>query len=265
MVPDPSKSCIGLEYFVQEGDADWSAADQDLIELAKKETAALGLVNPAKVSDAVVIRIPKAYPVYDRGYKENLSVVREFLAGIANLQLVGRNGQHRYNNQDHSMVTAFYAAENILGGQPRDVWDVNVESEYHEESREHSAEPAKGDRLVPQRVSRSPAAVLTAAFAKYDPLALGIAVGTVCGATVFLATAILLLRGGENVGRTLSLLANYFLGFEVTWVGAVIGLAWGGLGGFCIGVVTAFGINTTVSIHLARLFKRLGIAIAPED
>ena len=142
MVPDPSKSCIGLEYFVQEGDAEWSAKDEDLIELAKRETAMLGLVDPAKVVDGVVIRIPKAYPVYDQGYKENLAVVREHLAGIANLQLVGRNGQHRYNNQDHSMMTAFYAAENIVGGQRHDVWDVNVETEYHEESRERSAKSA---------------------------------------------------------------------------------------------------------------------------
>ena len=118
---------------------------------------------------------------------------------------------------------------------------------------------------MPQRVRRSPGAVLTGAFAKYDPLALGIAVGTVCGSTVFLATAILLLRGGENVGRTLSLLANYFLGFEVTWLGAVIGLTWGVVGGFVIGVLMAFGINATISFHLARLFKRLGIAIAPDD
>jgi hypothetical protein len=264
MVPDASKSCIGLEYFVQEGDSEWSARDEYLIELAKSETGALGLIDPDKVIDGVVIRMAKAYPVYDQHYKENLAAIRRYIDTIQNLQLVGRNGQHRYNNQDHSMVTAFYAAENVLGKQ-HDIWDVNVEDEYHEQSRSTKTEGSKGDRLVPGRVQVSPLAVLNAAFAKYDPLALGAAVGTISGLAVLATTAILLLEGGENIGRTLSLLANYFLGYEMTWLGAGIGLLWGAATGFSVGLLSAFAINLMVSIHLAKLLSRLGVVVAPAD
>jgi protoporphyrinogen oxidase len=263
MVPEPGRSCIGLEYFVQEGDAEWSAKDEDLIDLGKAEAAALGLIDPQTVVDGVVIRMPKAYPVYDRGYKDKLSIVRGYVDRIANLQLIGRNGQHRYNNQDHSMMTAFYAAENVLG-ESHDVWDVNVDGEYHEESQVQKPKRATGDRLVPERALRSPAAVLQKAFAKYDPVALGAAVGTLLGSAVFLATAALLLRGGDHVGPTLSRLGSYFLGYDATWLGAFVGFGWGAATGFVIGMATAFAINLTVSIHLARLLRRLGVAAAPD-
>ena len=121
MVPDPSKSCIGLEYFVQENDDLWSMADDDLIALGARETASLGLIRAEDVIDGVVIRMPKAYPVYDRDYQKRLDIIRAYLEGLPNLQLIGRNGQHRYNNQDHSMVTAIYAARNIDGAD-YDVW-----------------------------------------------------------------------------------------------------------------------------------------------
>lgn len=146
MVPDEVHTSLGLEYFVQEGDELWVADDDSLVELATRECVALGFIDEGDVLDGVVIRMPKAYPVYDHAFKENLDVIRDYLAGIANLQLVGRNGQHRYNNQDHSMLTAIYAARNILGGD-FDVWDVNIEEDYHEATGESAA---TGDRLVPQ-------------------------------------------------------------------------------------------------------------------
>jgi protoporphyrinogen oxidase len=105
MVANPAYTSLGLEYFVQEGDELWSTDDAQLIELAVNECAELGLIDREDFVDGVVIRMPKAYPVYDQSYKSNLSVVRDYLGSIENLQLIGRNGQHRYNNQDHSMLT----------------------------------------------------------------------------------------------------------------------------------------------------------------
>ena len=132
MVPDPEMTCLGLEYFCFEGDDVWNMSDADLIELGKNELALLGLVEPADLVDGSVVRMPKAYPVYDGTYAEALRIVRRFLNDLQNLQLVGRNGMHRYNNQDHSMLTAMLAVKNILGAN-YDLWQVNAEQEYHEE------------------------------------------------------------------------------------------------------------------------------------
>ena len=133
MVPDPKMSCVGLEYFCFEGDGLWTMPDQDLVQLGRREMAAIGLLDPSKVVDGTVVRMPKAYPVYDEGYESALAVVREYLSSFTNLQVAGRNGMHKYNNQDHSMVTAMLAAQNVTGAH-FDVWAVNAEDEYHEEA-----------------------------------------------------------------------------------------------------------------------------------
>lgn len=265
MVPEEGKSSIGLEYFVQENDEVWSAKDEDLIELAKKEMHTLGLVDEKDVEDGVVIRMPKAYPVYDQVYKEALEVLRGYLDPIENLQLVGRNGQHRYNNQDHSMVTAIYAAHNVLGKRRRDVWDVNVEQEYHEEVSENEAKGATGDRLVPQRLVLDPMLVLRRAFARYDPVALGGATGVILALGLFIATAALLIKGGTVVGPHLSLLSNYLLGFKVSWPGAFVGMLEAGVIGFVFGYVLASVINLVVSIHERALLSRLEQSTALES
>jgi protoporphyrinogen oxidase len=135
MVPDPETTCLGLEYFCFEGDRLWNTPDAELIETGKRELAQLGLLDPARVLDGTVLRIEKAYPIYDRTYRRGIEAVRRFLATVPNLQLVGRNGMHRYNNQDHSMLTALLAARNILGAH-YDLWQVNVEGDYHEEGAE---------------------------------------------------------------------------------------------------------------------------------
>lgn len=132
MVPDPEMSCLGLEYFCFEGDALWTTPDAELVDLARKELAQLGLIDSSLVTDGTVLRIEKAYPVYDAVFRRGLATVREFLKEIRNLQLVGRNGMHRYNNQDHSMLTAMLAARNIMGAH-YDLWQVNVDADYHEE------------------------------------------------------------------------------------------------------------------------------------
>ena len=134
MVPDPAYSCYGLEYFCFEGDGVWTASDADLIELAKAEIQKIGLASAADVVDGCVIRQPKAYPVYDDAYQDCVNTVRNALdQDFLTLHLVGRNGMHKYNNQDHAMMTAMLTARNILAGQRKyDVWAVNQDAEYHE-------------------------------------------------------------------------------------------------------------------------------------
>jgi len=145
MVPQPGMSCVGMEYFCFQGDGLWTSRDEDLIDLARRELAALGLADADKVVDGTVVRMPKAYPIYDAAYKDHLEVVRGHLDRITNLQLVGRNGLHKYNNQDHSMLTAMMAVENIRGAA-HDVWAVNTDFDYHEEIRVERAAGTK--RLV---------------------------------------------------------------------------------------------------------------------
>jgi protoporphyrinogen oxidase len=155
MVPDPLKTCLGLEYFCFEGDGLWTMSDEDLIKLATEEIGALGLVDPKDVEDGAVVRMPKAYPVYDSVYAGAVNTIREFMAGLGNLYLVGRNGMHKYNNQDHSMLTAMLSVKNILGAK-YDVWEVNVDNEYHEEvsegaEREITLLPST-QPMVPKRI-----------------------------------------------------------------------------------------------------------------
>jgi len=132
MVPDANKTCLGMEYFCTVGDEIWQKSNEELIALATKELAELGLAQAVDVEDGTVIRQPKAYPVYDRDYRQHLQVIQDFVTSFDNLQTVGRNGMHRYNNQDHSMLTAILAAKNILG-EKHDLWNVNTERSYHEE------------------------------------------------------------------------------------------------------------------------------------
>ncbi len=340
MVPDPSRTALGLEYFVQEGDEVWSMADADLVALGGRECGVLGLVDPAKVVDGCVVRMPKAYPVYDAGYKEAVATIRAYLETLPNLQLIGRYGQHRYNNQDHSMATAVYAARNVAGAD-YDVFAVNEEAEYHEELREKpkkaaapvevgvpvgamagagagaavtvgagamvgagagamagagaglgsaagagvpagagsvpspalAASPAVPapaaarvtGRAVPMPVSASRSEVDPAeeyarmvreAFARFDPVALGTAVGSIAGVGLFLATLVLLLRGGKVVGPMLSLLGNYIIGYKVTWAGAFVGLFETAIFGFVFGYLLAQVINLAIGFHESNFLRR---------
>jgi len=132
MVPDPSKACIGMEYFCFAGDDLWTMSDDELVELAARELEQLGLSTRAKVERGFAIRVPKAYPIYDAEYAGRVATIRGWLDGIENLQQVGRNGLHRYNNSDHSMLTAMRAVDNLIAGTKHDIWEVNAESVYHE-------------------------------------------------------------------------------------------------------------------------------------
>src|SRR6195952_1710082 len=132
MVPDPDKACVGLEYFCFAGDDLWVMDDDALVALASEELEKLGLASQSKVERGFAIRVPKAYPIYDGDYAARVQVIRAWLDGIENLQQVGRNGLHRYNNSDHSMLTAMRAVDNLVAGAEHDIWAVNAESVYHE-------------------------------------------------------------------------------------------------------------------------------------
>ena len=132
MLPNKNTASIGMEFFCHEGDGLWEMSNEDLIELAGKELEQLGLADQKTVIDGFVIRQKKAYPVYDGEYQDNLDIIKDWLLTLENFQTVGRAGMHRYNNQDHSMLTAMLAARNILG-EDHDLWSVNVERSYHEE------------------------------------------------------------------------------------------------------------------------------------
>jgi protoporphyrinogen oxidase len=156
MVPDPNLACLGLEYFCFEGDGLWTSSDADLIALAKRELAVIGLASEDDIRDGCVVRQKKAYPVYDEGYRARVGEIRDELAQrYPTLHLVGRNGLHKYNNQDHAMMTAILTVRNILAGRPiYDVWDVNEDAEYHEagEAETGAASALSSLRLVPQRI-----------------------------------------------------------------------------------------------------------------
>jgi len=148
-------TCLGMEYFVFEGDALWEKDDAELVTLATEELAAIGLVEPTDVQRGYVVRMPKAYPVYDDTYRAAVDTMRHWLAAeVPNVHPVGRNGMHKYNNQDHSMYTAMLTVENIVAGAGHDIWSVNVDEEYHEEKpgvRETGT--GRDAPIIPRRVA----------------------------------------------------------------------------------------------------------------
>ncbi|UMY16048.1 NAD(P)/FAD-dependent oxidoreductase [Methylobacterium organophilum] len=155
MVPDERFTCLGLEYFCFEGDGLWNASDAELIALAKREIGQIGLIAPEDVVDACVVRQPKAYPVYDEDYKAHVATIRRDLeSAFPSLHLVGRNGMHKYNNQDHAMMTAMLTVKNILAGERLyDTWCVNEDAEYAEAGVSGAQEALASERLVPRRAA----------------------------------------------------------------------------------------------------------------
>jgi protoporphyrinogen oxidase len=154
------RTCLGLEYFVFEGDELWEMSDDDLIALGKRELATLGLIEPERVEAGYVVRMPKAYPTYDEHYRENVEILKGWLADHArNVYPVGRNGMHKYNNQDHSMYTAMLTVENIVHNAGHDIWSVNVEAEYHEEVADAGGDSTGRDApIIPRHAIEEAAA-----------------------------------------------------------------------------------------------------------
>ncbi len=155
LVPQEGMTCLGLEYFCFEGDGLWNASDSELVALAKQEIDKIGLLRADEVVDACVVRQAKAYPVYDDSYRDNVETVRRDIAlTFPGLHLVGRNGMHKYNNQDHAMMTAMLTVRNILaGGEIYDIWDVNEDAEYHEGGTSGEIEALKSERMTPRKVA----------------------------------------------------------------------------------------------------------------
>ena len=157
MVPDPAYACYGMEYFCFEGDGLWDSSDAELISLASRELAQIGLAETGDILDGCVVRQAKAYPVYDDHYAQNVDVIRrEIEQHYPGLHLVGRNGMHKYNNQDHAMMTAMLTVENIMAGERLyDIWQVNQDAEYHEQASAGDQVGASGVRLAPKRRAAS--------------------------------------------------------------------------------------------------------------
>lgn len=234
MVPTADKTCLGFEYFCFEGDELWNCPDDRLVELAKEELEFLGFANGIDVEEGTVVRMPKAYPVYDSVYKDCLNSVRTFLDGIQNFQLIGRNGQHKYNNQDHSMLTAMMAAENIQGAH-HDLWEVNGEPEYHEEVVQN---------------------ILMRAFARIDKLGFATAVGSVAAVLFFLMQMIFILRGEYHATQNLQLLSQFFIGYTVSFKGALIGAAYMFWWIFLFGWLFAYLRNLFLAFYVYRIKRR---------
>ena len=270
MVSDPNKSCVGLEYFCFEGDSLWSMPDEALIELAKRELETLGLGRAADVESGAVARMPKAYPVYDTGYGDALKVVRSFLGQFENLYPVGRNGMHKYNNQDHSMLTAMFAVENIKGAK-HNIWAVNDEQEYLEQETQSSVDRntalrdlAASQPQVPIPMSTGPVpdpatAALRRAFARIDEVGLGTALGVVSALYLSILTAWTIRTGTEGATDGLQLLRQYFIGYNITWSGAIIGILYAALLGFVLGWSVAYLRNKSLQLYLylAKLMEEI--------
>ena len=240
MVPDQSKTSLGLEYFCNEGDALWSMSDAELVELARRELQKIGLAQARDVIDGCVFRVPKSYPVYDSEYAQHLATVRQFMDGLENCRTIGRNGLHRYNNQDHSMLTGMYAVRNLLLGQCHELWSVNADKEYHEE----------------QDLSPELDAQIGSIFARLDSLAMGLATAVIAALGLWMATMLLVLKGGRVVGPHLALLWQFFPGFSVTPAGSIIGLLYGLAVGFTVGYAFSAVRNLVLFLHWALVLRR---------
>lgn len=246
MVPEPGKTSLGLEYFCSEGDELWTMADADLIELGKREVDRIGLAKYDEIEDGCVVRVPKSYPVYDSGYRDHLQVVKDYVSRLENFQTIGRNGLHRYNNQDHAMLTGMLAVRNLMYGEKNDLWSVNTDQEYHEEIRAETAAEL-------EEVAGAVQDALTRVFLKLDRVAFGLSTGITAGMSLFIATLWLIIQDGPLIGPNLQLLGQYFPGYSVTATGSLLGLAYGFAAGFVGGWGFAVLRNASLFLYMATI------------
>lgn len=249
MVPDQQTTSLGMEYFCNEGDDLWRLSDSELIQLAKKEAAQIGLADEADFLNGCVFRVEKTYPVYDSGYEQALTTIKSYMKQFENLQTIGRNGLHRYNNQDHAMLTGMLAVKNILfPTENNDVWEVNAENEYLEEIQ--SDPPLNQEELV-GTVKGS----LGYVFPKVDPTALGLSFGLFCSVFLVALTLTFTTLADEGLKSYLALLNQYFPGYSVTPAGSVIGAVYGLLTGFLLGWLFAFLRNTLTALYINTTWR----------
>jgi protoporphyrinogen oxidase len=242
MVPDPQKTSVGMEYFCTEGDGIWTMSDSDLVDLASRELSELGLSDIDGIIDSFIVRQPGAYPIYDPNYRDHLEVIKRYLTSIDNLQTIGRNGMHRYNNMDQAMLVGMFAAQNYLDAN-HDLWEVNEEKEYLEEKK------FKTESFDPENT-------LIRAFSRIDKLALATALGSVSGLLFFLLTIWMVIKGGDVIGPNLELLGQYFLGYTVTVSGAFISFGYAFLWGFLFGWLFAYLRNLLLAFYIYRVKKK---------
>ena len=252
MVPDPGKTSLGLEYFCHEGDALWRMSDAELIRLGTEELERIGLIRGASVLDGCVFRVPKAYPVYDPEYRQSLATIRAFVDDLENLQTIGRNGLHRYDNQDHAMVTGLLAVRNLTHGEHHDLWEVNTDPEYHE---------AVGVEAPAAAALAAMEGRIAEIFPRIDGVALGASAGAVSGVLFALATLILVLKGGAVIGPHLGLLGQFFPGYNVTARGSLLGLVYGFAAGFVGGWGFAALRNIALLLSFAVLRRRAQLGL----
>ena len=242
MVPDQALTCLGLEYFCFEGDHLWLMTDEQLIELAARELNMLGIATVADVIDGKVMRVQKAYPVYDSVYAATLSIIKGFVAQFTNLQTIGRNGTHRYNNMDHSMLSAICAVQN-LAGQQWQLWQVNEDQEYLEE------ENCQGTELI------SDEAVINA-FRRLDKLGFATGVAVVCSLFTFAAVCLVQFHGDDYGREQLLLFSQIFPGYARGVQGAIVGWAYTFLWGFLFGWFFAYLRNFCFSVYIFNIKRK---------
>ena len=247
MVPDISKSSLGLEYFCNEGDEIWDMDDAALIELAKRELEQIGLAKGNDVLDGIVYRVEKSYPVYEENYRQHLDVLQKFIGGLENIQTIGRNGLHKYNNQDHAMLTGMFAVKNLLFGEQHDIWAVNAEKEYHEEILTERAPDYK-------RIADN---ILSKVTLKLDPLAFGLATGLTLGGGLVIATIYFGLHPELSLGNYLWLLGQYFPFYRVTVADAWWGFVYGFAVGISLGWMLASMRNLLVKVYFWSIRRRI--------
>jgi protoporphyrinogen oxidase len=249
MVPDLQKTSLGLEYFCNEGDEIWNMADEALVELGKKELAHIGLAHVADVVDGCVFRVEKTYPVYDTDYETSVNIIKEYLATLKNFQTIGRNGLHRYNNQDHAMLTGMYAVRNMVDDTQYDLWAVNAEQEYLEEIK-------SDEQFTPEDVVEVVQDKLGEVFPKLHPTAFGLSVGIVLGLLLFITTIFVVMQqDGTAVNANLALLNQFFPGYTVSPIGSLLGLLYGFTSGFIAGWLFAFLRNAATAFYVATNYR----------
>jgi protoporphyrinogen oxidase len=247
MVPDQNTSSLGLEYFCNKGDELWCMADSELIELGKRELEQIGLARSVDVVDGRIFRVEKAYPVYDSTYQQHLDVIKNYINRFENFQTIGRNGLHRYNNQDHAMLTGIYAVRNLLHGEENNLWAINAEQDYHEEVRKVKDPVAEKiiDRVFPE------------VFTRLEPLAFGTAVGAVSALSLLFVTIWVIVNNLHAVARFLSLLNQYLPGYEVSlFPGAILSLFYGFTLGFLPGWLIAALRNAIMRLYVSNLLRQ---------
>ncbi|MGH9959167.1 MAG: hypothetical protein ACREBC_18900, partial [Pyrinomonadaceae bacterium] len=195
-----------------------------------------------------VMRVSHSYPMYDSDYRAHLNIIRDYLKRFENFQTIGRNGLHRYNNQDHAMLTGMFAARNLLLGTKHDLWSVNEEQEYHEE--------IYGEDMDEQEVIAMVQTAVEEGFGKLHRVGFGLSIGITAGFVLFVTTLWLVIKGGESVGPTLALLGQFIPGYTVSPVGSVIGLCYAFAGGFIGGYLFALVRNAILFLWVAMIRKR---------